>query len=148
MLAYRIDIVADDESGFLVTSPDFPELVSFGDTEREAASHGMRAVEEAIAARIDDRRELPPPIDEAVGRSSRQQLVQLSTTVALKVCLYRLIGQNAMSVAQLAQALAWSPPRVDRLIRLDEPAPLDDLESAFEALGSRIDFRVRPAAAA
>lgn len=145
MLAYRLAIVRDEDGSFLVTSPDFPELTSFGETESEAALHGTRALEEAVAARIDDRRELPPPIRDPRDGS---RLAPLPTLVALKVSLYRLIGERGVTRADLARRLAWPAEHVDRLLRLDEPAPIDELESAFRVLGSEIDFQVRPAVAA
>ena len=43
----------------LATSPDFPELTTFGDDREEAVARAVHALEEAIAARIHDRKDIP-----------------------------------------------------------------------------------------
>ena len=60
MLAYPITL-QDDEGTILATSPDFPELTTFGDDREEAMARAVNALEEAIAARIHDRRDIPAP---------------------------------------------------------------------------------------
>ena len=50
MLAYPITLEEDD-GAMLATSPDFPELTSFGDDADDALAHAVDALEEAIAAR-------------------------------------------------------------------------------------------------
>ena len=60
MLAYPITLEDDDET-LLVTSPDFPELTTFGEDREEAIARAVHALEEAIAARIHDRKEIPTP---------------------------------------------------------------------------------------
>ena len=51
MLSYPIDL-EDDDGTVLATSPDFPELTTFGDDRDEALERAIDALEEAIAARI------------------------------------------------------------------------------------------------
>ena len=60
MLAYPI-VLADDDGAVLATSPDFPELTTFGDDREEALARAGDALQEAIAARIHDRKDIPPP---------------------------------------------------------------------------------------
>jgi len=36
VIAYPVELAPDDDGTFLVTSPDFPELTSFGDTIEES----------------------------------------------------------------------------------------------------------------
>ena len=58
MLKYPVTLEKDDES-VLVTSPDFPELNSFGMDREEAKARAVDALEEAIAARIHDGLDIP-----------------------------------------------------------------------------------------
>ena len=58
MLAYPITFEEDGHT-VLVTSPDFPELTTFGEARDEAQSRALDALQEAIAARIHDRRVFP-----------------------------------------------------------------------------------------
>ncbi len=60
MLAYPV-LLADDDGTVLVTSPDFPELATFGDDREEALARAVDALEEAIAARIAAKETIPAP---------------------------------------------------------------------------------------
>ena len=62
MFAYPVTLEADSEY-ILVTSPDFPELTTFGDDRDEALMRAIDAFGEAIAARIHDGRDIPKPSD-------------------------------------------------------------------------------------
>ena len=59
-LSYPIKLEEDDGT-LLATSPDFPELTTFGNDREEAITRAVHALEEAIAARIHDRRDIPMP---------------------------------------------------------------------------------------
>ena len=60
MLAYPITLKNDDGT-VMATSPDFPELTTFGEDRKEAVDRAIHALEEAIAARIHDRKDIPTP---------------------------------------------------------------------------------------
>ena len=60
MVAYPV-ILEPDADYIMATSPDFPELTTFGDDRDEALMRAVDAFEEAIAARIHDGREIPEP---------------------------------------------------------------------------------------
>ena len=59
-LSYPMALETDDRT-LLATSPDFPELTTFGDDREEAVARAVHALEEAIAARIHDRMYIPMP---------------------------------------------------------------------------------------
>ena len=81
MLAYPMTL-DDDDGTVLVTSPDFPELTTFGDDREEAVARAVDALEEAIAARIHDRRDIPTP-------SQGETYAVLPTLISVKVMLYQ-----------------------------------------------------------
>ena len=81
MFAYPITL-EDDDGTVLATSPDFPELSTFGDDRAEAIARAVHALEEAISARIHDRKEIPPP-------SQGETCAILSTLTSVKVMLSR-----------------------------------------------------------
>ena len=81
MLTYPIKLEEDDGTT-MATSPDFPELTTFGDDRDDAIARAVGALEEAIAARIHDGREIPPPS----GGNTRATLPALTT---VKVMRYR-----------------------------------------------------------
>src|SRR5438309_10265146 len=81
-LRYPIRL-APDEDALLATCPLLPEVTTFGEDEADALRHARNAVEEALAARISDGREIPAPPAHLRGRA-----VTLPTLTALKVELY------------------------------------------------------------
>ena len=81
MLAYPV-ILETDADYIMVTSPDFPELTTFGDDRDEALRRAVDAFEEAIAARIHDGRDIPAP-------SEGEPIVELPIVTAKKVMAYQ-----------------------------------------------------------
>ena len=60
-LTYPIKLEPDDNDTLLVTCPALPEVTTFGEDEADAIEHARDAIEEAIAARMADGREVPEP---------------------------------------------------------------------------------------
>ena len=60
MPEYPVNLTPDNGT-FLVTSPDFPELTTFGNDVDDALSHAVNALLEAIAARKAKGRPIPDP---------------------------------------------------------------------------------------
>ena len=130
MLAYPITLEEDDGS-VLATSPDFPELTTFGDDSDEALARAVHALEEAIAARIHDRRDVPAP-------SSGATCAVLPTLTSVKVMLYRGMREQGIGKAELARRLGWHLPQVDRLLDLGHHSRLDQMDAALAAIGRRL----------
>jgi len=140
MLGYRIKLEPDDNDTFLVTCPSFPEVTTFGESEGDAMRHAVGAIEEAIAARMADRQDVPE------GNRRGPHLVRLPTLTALKVELYRQLREAGITRAELARRLGWKRESVDRLFRLDHASRLEQIEAAFAALGQTVSVSVHAAA--
>lgn len=138
MLAYPVRLRPDDGT-VLVTSPDFPEITTFGEDEADALLHAADALEEAIAARIAAKQDIPSP-------SRGRRLVRLPTQTSLKVLLYQEMRRQGITKAQLARRLSWHPPQVDRLLDLNHASRLDQIDAAFSVLGASLDISVIEAA--
>lgn len=135
MLSYPVRLSDDDNGTLLVTAPDFPELATFGDGRDDAIRHAADALEEAIAARIHAREDVPEP--------SRGRLrVAVPTQTALKLTLYQAMRRKHVRKAELARRLDWHPPQVDRLLDLRHASRLDQIDAAAAALGLDLDLRV------
>ena len=80
-LTYPIKLEADDNGTRLVTCPALPEVTTFGEDEADAIEHARDAIEEAIAARMADGREVPEP------KGKRGVLVVLPMQTSLKAAL-------------------------------------------------------------
>lgn len=138
MLTYPIELT-DDDGTVLVTSPDFPELTTFGDDRDEAAARAVDALEEAIAARISNREAIPPP-------SRGQIVVSLPTLTAIKVLLHQRMQNQAIGKAELARRLGWHMPQVDRVLDINHHSRLEQMDTALGALGCNLRVEVTDAA--
>lgn len=131
MIAYPISL-EDDDGTVLATSPDFPELTTFGSDRGEAMARAVYALEEAIAARIHDRRNIPQPsqgVDYAV----------LPTLTSVKVMLYQGMRDQGIGKADLARRLGWHLPQVDRVLDIRHRSRLDQVDAALGAIGRRLN---------
>ncbi len=133
MLAYPIKL-EDDDGTVLATSPDFPELTTFGDDRDEAIAHSVHALEEAIAARIHDRRDIPLP-------SRGENCAVLPTLTSVKVMLYQGMRKQGVGKAELARRLGWHLPQVDRVLDVQHRSRLDMMDAALGAIGCRLHVR-------
>ena len=135
MLSYPIKLEEDDGT-MMATSPDFPELTTFGDDRDEALARAVGALEEAVAARIHDGRDIPPP-------SKGKARVTLPTLTAIKVVLYRGMREQGIGKAELVRRLGWHLPQVDRVLDVQHRSRLDRMEAALRAIGRRLEVIVR-----
>jgi antitoxin HicB len=140
MLEYRITLTPDDNGTFLVTVPQLPVVVTFGETEEAARRHAVDAIETALASMIQDGEDIPRPD----GR--RGPKVRLPLLTSLKVHLYWAIRAAGISRAELARRLDWNRESVDRLFRLDHRSRIEQIEAAFACLGRKVDLDIRAAA--
>ena len=130
MLAYPI-VLEDDDGAVLATAPDFPELTTFGEDRDEAVARASDALEEAIAARIHDRRDIPAP-------SSGDVCAVLPTLTSIKVQLYQGMRSQGVGKAELARRLGWHLPQVDRVLDVEHNSRLDRMDAALGAIGQRL----------
>lgn len=135
MLDYPVKLTADDNGTVLVTAPDFPELTTFGDDQDEALARAVDALEEAIAARVARRAEVPPP-------SRGEYRAGLPTLTAVKVLLYQGMKDQNIGKAELARRLGWHLPQVDRVLDVQHHSRLDQMDAALGAIGLRLHVTV------
>ncbi len=132
MLAYPIHLEDDDDT-VLATSPDFPELTTFGDDHEEAIAHAVDALEEAIAARIHYGEDIPPP-----SQGAHATYAVLPTLTAIKVMLYQEMRAQGLGNAELARRLGWRLPQVNSVLDIQRKTPLGRIDAAMGAMGQRL----------
>ena len=135
MLQYTV-LLADDDGTVFVTSPEFPELTTFGDDRDEAIARAADALEEAIAARIAARQDIPEP---SVGK----ERVKVPTLTAIKAMLYQGMRNQGIGKAELARRLGWHLPQVDRVLDVRHNSRLDRMDLALSAIGLQIEVHAR-----
>lgn len=140
MLAYPVDFERDTNGSLLVTFPDFTQAVTFGDDENDALVRAVDALETVLAARIDDREDIP--LTSPAGRPC----VILPALTAAKILLYRAMREAGVHKADLARRLGWHPLQIDRLLDLNHASRLDQIEAALAALGKRLSIDLADAA--
>jgi antitoxin HicB len=139
--AFPIVTARDDNGTLLVTCPDLPEMTTFGEDDADAILRAADAIEEAIAARIARREDIP---DASAARG--RVVVHLPSRTAMKIALYNAMREAGVRKADLARKLKVHGPQVDRLLDLRHTSRIDQIEAAFAALDKRLVFDVRDAA--
>ena len=135
MLSYPIEL-EDDDGTVMATSPDIPELTSFGDDRSEALARAVDALEEAIAARMHVGQEIPSP-------SHGKNRVRLPTLTAVKVILYQGMKAQGIGKAELARRLGWHLPQVDRVLDVHHRSRLDRMDAALGAIGQHLEVSAK-----
>lgn len=139
---YPLFLTLEDNGTFLVTSPDFSELTTFGEDEADAVLRGQDALETVIAHRIAGRE--PVPVPSPLPLSAKPG--RLSGMVAAKIGLYRAMLAQGVRKAELARRLGCHMPQVDRLLDLGHMSRLDHVEAALNVLGCALDVGIVAAA--
>ncbi len=137
MFCYPVTFTPDDNGTILVTFPDIPEAVTFGDDEDDALLRAVDALESMLAAKMVDREDIPTPSSTDDG-----PYVRLSALTTAKVLLYQAMKQQNIRKAELARRLGWHAPQADRLLDLNHASRLDQIERALAVLGKHLDVSV------
>ena len=126
----------------MAKSKVFPELTTFGEDLEDVRRHAIRALEEAIAARVSDGERLPRPVSETAIGKHKGVAVKRPLMTALKAFLYKTLLESGVTRAKLARRLGWHREQVDRLFRIDHASRMDQIEAAFQALGRDVNVHV------
>lgn len=127
-MRYTVTLTPDDNGTLLVSVPDLPEALTFGDSREEALLHAVDAIETALIAAMDAREEIPEP------RVTGPEWVALPALTVAKLALYRAMRTDGVGKAALARRLGVSLPHIDRLLDLRHQSRLDAVERALAAL--------------
>ena len=130
MLAYPINF-EDDGRGMRATSPDFPELAVFGDYRESIFALAVQGLEDVIAARIHEQKDVPEP-------SQGDTYLVLPTLISVKVMLYREMREQGISKVELSRRLGWHLPQVFRVLDLQHGSHMDKMDAALGAVGKKL----------
>jgi antitoxin HicB len=139
-MRYAVNLSPDDNGTILVTVPDIPEAITFGEDREDALARAVDAIETAIMAARAAREDVPSP--KAVGAET----VTLPVLSAAKIELYRAMRAEGVGKATLAKRLGVALPQIDRMLDLRHSSRLDAIERAFAALGRSMTIVVKSAA--
>lgn len=138
---YPVVLTPDDNGTLLVTCPDLPEVTTFGEDRDDALQRAAEAIEEALAARIAHRGDIPSP-SPAAGRPT----AVLPALTAAKVALYLTARAEGVSKADLGRRLGWHGPQIDRLFDIRHSSKIEAIDQALRTMGKRLEVSVGDAA--
>jgi antitoxin HicB len=141
VLIYPVELMPDDNGTVMVTFPDIPEAVTYGEDEDEALLRAVDALEAMLAAYMDDRQAIPKP-SPLDGRKG----VLLPVLTSAKVMLYMAMREAGVKKAQLARRMGIHASQADRLLNLDHASRIEEIERAFNVLGKRLILDMEEAA--
>lgn len=127
---------------YTVTFPDFDWGVTQGDDFDDAMFMARDLLKIFLEDCIEHRKALPRPSKK--GRGYR--IVSLRAVEEAKVALYAAVREAGLRNADLARRLRQPVAHVDRLLDLRRQSKMDEIETAFGALGKSISIEVRSAA--
>ena len=130
MLAYPM-ILEKEGWALIATSPDFPELTIVGEDHEEVMGRAAEAIAEAIAARIQEQKDIPEP-------SLGDTYVTLPSLISVKVMLYQGMREQGVSKVELSRRLGWHLPQVFRVLDLQHGSHLDKMDAALGAIGKKL----------
>jgi antitoxin HicB len=129
--------------GYVVTFSDFGYGVTQGETEAESMEMAQDLLMLTIGDYIRESKPLPAP---RRHRGSKFRLVPLSALQAAKVDLYAAFLESGLKKAEFARRIGIPKTHIERLFSLRHHSRLDQIESAFAALGKRLHVEARNAA--
>lgn len=135
---YPIEIKKGKDGIFVVTLKDFPGATQ-GMTRNDALANAIDLLETAVAYAIHDKDNIPVPSSAVKGKST----VRPSSLTIAKIQLYREMKQQEVIKAELARRMHCNPRQIDRLLDIHHKSRFDQIDSAFLALGKRLEIEVR-----
>jgi antitoxin HicB len=122
-----------DDGGYVVTFRDLPEAITQGNSVEDALTEASDCLEEAIAARIDDRLNIPEPSEPL----ENEYLIVVPMQTALKAALIMAMSESKMNKVQLADALEVDEKEVRRILDPHHGTKLTTMERTLNILGKK-----------
>jgi len=138
--AYAVVLAPEPSGGFVVSCPDFPELLTEGKDRADAIEQATDALEEVFAARIRRGEEIPDP--SVLAEDTDAVVVRVPPIMAAKAALALALRQTGTSQTALARKLGLDEKEVRRLLDPHHASKLARLQAALLALNRDVEIRV------
>ena len=139
-MRYAVTLTPDENGTLLVTVPDLPEALTFGEDRTDALVRAVDAIETALMAAMAAREDIAEP------KASGTEQVTLPALTSAKIALYQAMRAESVGKAELGRRLDVALPQIDRLLDLRHNSRLDAIERALAVLGRSMTIVVRAAA--
>ena len=137
--AYAVEIERG-EDGVTVTSPDVPEMVTYGSNETEAVERAADALVSALSFYVEDARTLPKP------RLAGGRVVSVPALAAAKFALHDAMIEAGLSNVELARRLGLDEKSIRRLRDPLHRSHIGQVEAALASLGKKMVVEIGTAA--
>jgi antitoxin HicB len=138
-MRYAVELTPDDNGTLLVSVPDIPEAITFGEDREDALARAADAIETALMGFIEAREAIP------ASRAEARESVSLPALAIAKIGLYEAMRADGVGKAALARKLGVALPQIDRMLDLRHHSRMDALERALAALNRSLSVSVRAA---
>lgn len=141
--AYPAKLEPGDKPRKLIVSfRDVPEAITQGEGEKDALWQASDCLEEAMAGRIVDGRDIPKP-----SRLRRdERLIAVPALMAAKAALYSAMKEAGMANTQMARRLGCDEKEIRRMLDPRHATKLPRIKEALDLLGKRLVVSVEEAA--
>lgn len=143
MYDYPIELEKMDNGDIMVSFPDIPEALTYGENKEFALEWAQDALHVALSLYIDEHRDIPMPSVPAPGQAT----VGPSPIVGVKLAIYQAMREQNISQVRLAGLLHCDARQIRRLLDLDHQSTVNQLLDAAEVLGFDLNFDMRRKAA-
>jgi antitoxin HicB len=134
---YAVRLAPDkQDGGYVVTCRDLPEAITQGETLEEALAEAADALEEAVAGRISDVRDIPMPSDAKRG----ERMVSVPPSMALKAAVYLAVREAGITNSELARRMRLDEKEARRILDPHHPTKLPRIEEALSVLGRHVEL--------
>ena len=137
---YPANIERGEGGSFIVRFPDFPEALTFGQSEAEAALEAVDCLREALRSRIRDGEDIPSPSKDVPGALMTAPPAEM----VAKAAVYDAFRRGGLTRVALAGKLNVDESEVRRILDPMHRTKLDRLEQAAKALGGRLEITFVP----
>jgi antitoxin HicB len=126
----------------VITFRDLPEAITQGVQGKDALWQAADCLEEAIAGRIADAREIP-----GASRPRRgERIIPVPAQTAAKAALYLAMKESRLTNVQLARKLGCDEKEVRRMLDPRHATRLPRIKEALDTFGKRLVVGVEEAA--
>jgi len=126
----------------IAEAPDVPGAMTVGKDRAEALERLQDALVLMLSGCVGQSKPIPRPSKPRRGQST----VSPPPLVTAKLALYQVMRRRGISQAQLAARLGCDLRQIRRLLDLDHPSKVEQIETVLRALGKRLVLDVRSAA--
>ncbi len=123
-----------DGKYLVVTFPDIPEAITYGNNRAHALEMAKEVLELAMDFYFEDQRPVPMPSQPKRG----QAVVELPVSVMAKVLLLNEMLRQKVRPIDLARRIGTTKQEVNRLTDLKHATKIDRIDEALRALGKRL----------